>query len=452
MNRRAFLASLAAPAIAQPRPRNILLLIADDLGLHTGAYGDPAARTPHLDRLASEGVRFTHAFCTTASCSASRSVLHSGLYNHANGQFGHAHDFHHFSYHDFVRPVSSLLKDAGYWTGVVGKMHVSPGARFRWDLDSEANDRDVRSLAARARGFILSAGSNPWFLQVGYGDPHRSGAGTDFSNKPYPGVTPVRFDPARVSVPSFLPDNAATRGELAEYYQAANRLDQGIGMMIEVLRDTRQWENTLVVFLSDNGMPFPNAKTNLYEGGVRLPLIVRSPSQSRRGLVNTAMVNWADLAPTFLEWAGAKAHSYPLHGRSFLSVLERESPAGWDQVFFSHTFHEITMYYPMRGVRTRRYKYIRNLFPELEFPFATDLFASATWQSVRRGGMLGKRKAADYLKRAPEELYDLSSDPDEVRNLAGEAAHRDTLIRLRAATEKFRRDTNDPWLINDRYK
>jgi N-sulfoglucosamine sulfohydrolase len=449
MQRREFLASLGgAPALlGQARvSKNVLLLIADDLGLHTGAYGDKTARTPHLDKLAAEGVRFTNAYCTTASCSASRSVIHSGLHNHANGQYGHAHDFHHFAYLPPVRPVSSLLKDAGYRTGVIGKMHVNPIERFRWDLNSQAGGRDVTGMAERARKFIADSAGSPWFLQMGYEDPHRAAKG--FANGDYKGVRRERFDPGAVNVPGFLPDNAATRGELAEYYEASSRLDQGIGCMLDVLREAGQLENTLVIFLSDNGMPFPNAKTTLYDSGARLPLIVRAPD-GRRGAVDEGFVSWTDITPTILEFTGAKGPAYPLHGQSFLNGAKR------DRVYFSHTFHEITMYYPVRGMRTRQYKYLLNLFPELSFPFASDLFASEMWQSVRRAGpnaTVGRRPVESYLHRAPEELYDVSADPLEVRNLANSPQHRAVLEQMRAEVLRFRKDTADGWLINDNYK
>jgi N-sulfoglucosamine sulfohydrolase len=457
-SRRQFLAqaagSVSAPLIAQPRqPKNVLVLIADDLGLHTGAYGDQAAKTPNLDLLAREGVRFTNAYCTTASCSASRSVILSGLHNHANGQYGHAHDLHHFAYLPHVRPLPSLLKDAGYRTGVIGKLHVNPVERFRWDLHSEGAARNVSDMAHRARSFIRESSGRPWYLHVGYADPHRDAAG--FANQDYPKVTRTAFDAAKVPVPSFLPDNPATRGEVAEYYEAANRMDQGIGMVLDVLREAGQLDSTLILFLSDNGMPFPNAKTNMYDAGMRLPLIVRAPGQSKRGLVNNAMVSWTDLTPTIINWTGAKPPQYPLHGRSFLPVLEQENPQGWDQVFASHTFHEITMYYPVRGVRTRQYKYLKNLFPELEFPHASDLFASKTWQSVRQQGetaMLGRRRASKYLHRDGEELYDVNADPNEVLNLAASAEHRQILEQLRGDVQRFRVETKDPWLINDNYR
>lgn len=196
-------------------------------------------------------------------------------------------------------------------------------------------------------------------------------------------------------------------------------------------------------------------QTNCSDAGIRLPLVVRAPGQSRRGLVNQAMVSWTDFAPTILEWARAAPPPYALHGRSWLPLLEQENPPGRDEVFFSHTFHEITMYYPMRGIRTRRHKYIRNLFPELEFPHASDLWASETWQAVLGQGdqaRLGERPVQQYLHRAPEELYDLSADPHEVRNLAASPAHRTVLESLRARTHAFRRETRDPWLILSQYK
>jgi N-sulfoglucosamine sulfohydrolase len=456
MNRRSFLASASTMggAFAQPkRPRNVLLLIADDLGLHTGSYGDKTAVTPNLDRLAEEGVRFTHAFCTTASCSASRSVILSGLQNHANGQYGHAHAEHHFSYLPHVKPLPSLLKDAGYRTGVIGKLHVNPLERFRWDMEKQGGGRNVFEMAEQARGFIQAAGSQSWYLHVGFTDPHRAGQG--FANQPYKNVSARKFDPAKVAVPSFLPDLPGVRTEVAEYYEAANRLDQGIGFFMEVLKQTGQLDNTLVIFTSDNGMPFANAKTNCYDAGIHLPLIVRSPEQGRRGTVNHAMVSFVDYVPTILDWAQAKGPEYPLHGKSFLPVLEQAHPAGWEEVHFSHTYHEITMYYPVRGMRTRRYKYMRNLFPELEFPHASDLWASSTWQEILKlgsRGMVGRRPVAKYLQRAGEELYDVIADPDEVHNLAAAADHQAALVEMRRKVHAYRHQTKDPWMILSQYK
>src|SRR5262249_30996062 len=157
---------------------------------------------------------------------------------------------------------------------------------------------------------------------------------------------------------------------------------------------------TLVIFLSDNGPPFPGAKTNVYDAGIHLPLIAYSPEEKKHGVVNGAMVSWIDVLPTILDWAGVKKPAV-LQGRSFLPILEEENPKGWDHVFASHTFHEVTMYYPMRAIRTRKFKYIRNLAHKLDYPFASDLYNSPTWQSILKSGekMLGKRSVELYVHR-----------------------------------------------------
>jgi N-sulfoglucosamine sulfohydrolase len=453
MRRREFLAQTAALSAAQPpppiakRPPNVLLLIADDLGLFIPSYGDPNAVMPHIEQTAREGVRFTNAFCTTASCSASRSVVLSGLYNHANGQYGHAHAEHHFAFLPEVRPLPRLLKDAGYATGYIAKLHVAPEDRFGWDLADPMGSRDVFRMAQVAKKFIQSAGERPWYLHCGFHDPHRAGAG--FANRDWPQVTRLRLDPAKLKVPSFLPDNPEVRADLVEYYEACNRFDQGIGLMLDVLREAGQANNTLVLIMSDHGAPFPNGKTNAYDAGLRVPLIVRCPSLGQRGVVNEAMTNWADITPSILEWTGVKRPDYALHGRSWMPILGQSNAAGWDRVYFSHTFHEVIDYYPMRGVRTREYKYIRNLLPRVTYPHATDLWASRTWQSIRQqgaGAKVGKRPVERYLHREPEELYDVRRDPDEVVNLASSPEHSAVLKQLRDDTEQFRRNTGDPWV------
>ena len=450
-SRRVFLSSLAvAAAPAATRKRNILLLIADDLGRQLGCYGDSAAITPNIDMLASEGVRFTNAFATTASCSPSRSVMLTGLFNHSNGTYGLAQARHNFHLLPGVQPLPTLLKSAGYRTGVIGKLHVNAG--FAWDLEDQGDTKQVYDMAGKARSFIAAGGDKPWYLHVGYGDPHREGSG--FGNyKTHRGVTPRKFDPKTIPVPEFLPANDATRADLADYYEAVNRLDQGVGQILQVLKETGQLDSTLIVFLSDNGIPFANAKTGLYDAGVRLPFIVRAPEQKKRGIVNESLISWVDLVPTFLEWSGAKGPDYKLPGRSWLPILETGKAAGWDQVLLSHTFHGVPMFYPMRGLRNERYKYIRNLFPEIQFPHASDLWGSKTWQEVERTKItrIGQRTLDAYLHRPPEELYDVLSDPLEVRNLASLQEHQSSLTKFREIVDAWRKESNDPWVIHDTY-
>ncbi len=446
----ALLAAACVSARQEPSPRNVLLIVGDDLGLDLGCYGHPKARTPNLDALAAAGTRFTHAFATTASCSASRAVLLTGLYTHANGQYGHQHAEHNFHTHTSVRSLPRLLKDAGYRTGVAGKLHVQPASVYTFDV--EAPGGGVAGIVQNARKFIADSAGRPFFLHVGFSEPHRSGR--DFGNSKAPAAVPrQRYDPADLPLPYHLPDVPEAREEYADYLEAVSRLDWGVGQLLAALRESGRAGETLVLFLSDNGIPFPGAKTTQYDAGLRLPLLVSSPAQKRRGVVSPAMVHWVDIAPTALAWAGA-APAPAMTGRSILPLLEDESPRGWDTVYGSHVFHEVTMYYPMRTIRTRNHKYILNLAHGLEFPFASDLYASRTWQAVLGGQAksLGRRGAEAYVRRPKEELYDLAKDPHELVNAAADPATATVLADLRARLKEWQQRTKDPWITKYRYE
>lgn len=432
--------------------QNVVLIVADDLGRDLGCYGNSDVQTPNLDRLANQATRFEHAYCTTASCSASRSVLLTGRYNHANGQYGHQHGYSNFHTADETRSLPVRLSAAGYRTACIGKLHVQPTSVYAFDVlhpSGPVGNRDVAGMAKQAQEFIRD-GERPFFLYFCPGDPHRAAKG--FANERWPpGTQPVQYDPARLAVPPFLPDAPETRHELAEYYAAVSRLDQGVGLLMDVLRDTGHERDTLVIFLSDNGMPFPGAKTTLYDPGCRLPLIVRTPGVASEGVVSEAMVNWADVAPTVLDWAGVRCEVGAMQGRSFLDALGRPAatttPAR-DEVFLSHTFHEVTNYYPMRGIRTRQYKLLANLAHPLPFPFAADLYQAPTWQaSLARGDtMYGARSVAAYVHRPHVELYDVLADPNEVHNLAGKPELAEVEKELTDKVRAFQQRTKDPWL------
>jgi N-sulfoglucosamine sulfohydrolase len=285
-------------------------------------------------------------------------------------------------------------------------------------------------------------------LIVGYSDPHR--APENFGNtRAWPRVARATYDPAKVIVPAHLPDLPEVRSDLAQYYESVSRLDSGVGLLLDVLRETKHEGDTLVIYLSDNGRAFPGAKTTLYDEGIHLPLIVSSPAQGKRGVRNNAMVSWVDITPTILDWARATPPGMQqLAGRTMLPILEQTDPPGWDRVFASHGFHEIQQYYPMRALRTREYEYIVNLAAPLEFPIAGDVASSPSWQAIaaRPSVGLGARTVEAFLHRPAEELYDVRTDPSEVRNLASDPAHREVLERMRAEMTKFRTQTHDPWL------
>ena len=466
--------------------KNVVLFVVDDQGFQAGCYGNKAIKTPAIDRLAAAGTRFTRAYCTTASCSASRSVLMTGLYNHATGHYGHAHSYSHFSTYESVQSLPVMLETAGYRTCSIGKYHLAPRYIYRFGAyrnEGVQGNRNAVRMAENAKAWIAEDDAKPFFLYFCTSDPHRGGGPDGFSNfnddpDRYPGVKPVRYDPAEVIVPPWLPDNQEVRQELAEYYQAISRLDQGLGVLLDALKETGHWDDTLILFLSDNGPPFPGAKTTLYEPGANMPLIVRNPHLKKQGGTTDARVTWADITPTILDYCGVTPKPAPpvrpgenegkpvmaaprlklapvrFHGRSFLSALDKERAPDFDEVYLSHTFHEITMYYPMRVVFSGKYKYVFNVAHQLPYPFASDLHASPTWQGVLRRGdeYYGKRKVKDYLQRPRHELYDLEADPHEVNNLATVASHAKILKQLQEKVQAWQKRTRDPWELKWRYE
>jgi len=438
-----FLCVVAAGAFAEPARHNVVLMVADDLGLDLGCYGNTAIKTPNIDALAKSGARFTHAFACVASCSPSRSTLYTGQHTHSNGQYGLAHATHHFHTKANVLSLPKLLKPAGYRTGIIAKNHVIPKEVYPWDAEIAGNGRNVLQMAQQARKFIEESGDRPFLLVLGFTDPHRAAKGF---GQPIKGVPDVTYDPKEVIVPYHLPDHPDVRADLADYYRSISRLDYGVGEMMKVLQDTKHGDDTVVIFLSDNGRPFPGGKTTLYDAGVHLPLIIQAPA--KKPAACTAMASWIDIAPTVLACAGVKQPPGMI-GRSLLPLLGTEKADGWDEVFGSHQFHEITMYYPVRMLRTRTHKYLLNLAPQLEYPFASDIFGSASWQCVLKNKLpnLGLRTVEQFLHRPKEELYDLTKDPNELRNVASDPAYRELLEDMRKRVRAWQEKTNDPWLV-----
>jgi N-sulfoglucosamine sulfohydrolase len=439
---------IAQAAIAAER--NVLLIISDDQGRDIGAYG-AQVRTPNIDALATRGTLFTEAFAAVSSCSPSRSVIYSGLYAHTNGMYGLAHDVHNQHFMPWVKTLPELLKSAGYATALVGKKHILPDSALPFDAElapEQAGNRNVAFMASEMQRFLSGTHEKPFFIIVGFSDPHR--APQNFGNtQTWPEVERKTYDANQLTVPPYLPPLPQVRQDLAQYYESVSRLDSGIGLLLDVIERSGKTDTTLVIYLSDNGAPFPRAKTTLYDSGIRLPLVISSPDQRRRGVRNEAMVSWIDIAPTILAWAGAQAApEYSLPGRSLLPILEQVRPHDWDRIFASHNFHEINQYYPMRAIRTRAYKYIVNLAHELPFPIAGDIASSPSWQAVRtqKSPRLGELPLQAFLHRPQEELYDLKSDPNEMKNLASDPRYRSTLTNLRKDLDQLRRETRDPWL------
>lgn len=473
---------------------NIVLFVTDDQSPIAGCYGSPLIQTPHLDQLAKEGTRFTRAFATTASCSASRSVILTGLHNHANGQYGHAHDYHKFETFANVSAVSLPLqmKALGYRTAHIGKLHVAPEAVYGFEHRLSAKGaHQTPDWVEACKPLIGEKSEKPFFLCFWTNDPHRSGVvvesapeelkpdrfGNPDAGKSYAGIGEVVYDVETLPVPEFLPDTPECRRELAQYYQSVTRTDKALGILVAALKEAGEYEDTMIVFTADHGMAFPGAKTTVYEAGLQVPLVVKMPGASG-GVVNDAMVSHADITPTLVDAAkgydpgkrapktllpvakvghgensGPKFERY--HGRSWLGLLGKEHGEGWDTVMASHSFHEIQMYYPMRVIRDRRYKLIWNIASPLPYPFASDLWAASTWQAQHKKGLdapYGKRTVGSFIQRPAFELYDLSEDPAETKNLAEDPALAGRLVEMKERLKAAQKETGDPWVLKWSYE
>lgn len=494
---------MAAPSLRciQAAERNIVFIITDDESPTLGCYGDLVAKTPAIDRIAADGVLFRNAFATTASCSASRSVVLSGLHNHRNGQYGHQHHFHKFLTFDDVGRLSlpNVLGKLGYRTGQIGKYHVGPEPVYHFETYLRGDGRNAVQMAENAKAFITADDARPFFLYFATADPHRGG-GIDqtserelkpdlFGNLPkrgsHPGVTETFYDPAEVPVPPFLPDTPETREELAHYYQSCSRVDAGVARLVEILREADLYEKTLLVFTSDHGMAFSGGKTTVYEGGLRVPMVVRDPYQTRRGFASDALLSHIDITPTLIDYAGGldpetngptrygidttppRRGPMPVdnrdggkpfdtyHGKSWLPALADPEAKHWDTIFASHTFHEIQMYYPMRVVRDDSYKLIWNIAHGLPYPFASDLWAASSWQAQFRQGLdanYGRKTVGQYIHRPRFELYDIRNDPDESTNLADSPGHAEVLRQYQDKLKQVQREMDDPWITKWDYE
>ena len=397
----AFSATLLPAGLAKAaEPPNILVFVADDAGWSDfGVYGNRVVRTPNLDALAASGVVFENAFLTTASCSPSRISILSGRYPHATG----AEDLHS-PLPEGVELLPSLLGREGYFTGHMRKTHYGPAGERQFNWYSEETWKALP-------GFLDEAGERPFFLWVGFRDPHR----------PYSaGAVDPPHDPAAVEVPPYLVDDAATREDLALYYDEIARMDGEIGRILTELDRRGLREGTLAVFLSDNGAPFPRAKATAYDAGIRTPLIVSWPGVTPVGVRYAGLASLIDLAPTLLDAAGAEIPA-TFHGASFGAALRDTAAPGREYVFAERNWHNCDEH--IRAVRGVRYKLIRNSYTELPLCTPADASRSASWYSLtarREAGTLTPGQARLFEAPRPAiEVYDLEADPHELVNLAG---------------------------------
>lgn len=426
LTRRALMQSAAAPAWAQGAgaPPNILFLVSDDHSTDgLGCYGNPAIRTPHLDRLAARGMRFEHSYVASPQCSPNRSAIFTGCTPHTTGT-----SRLHTPMPPWEWTFLDALKARGYHLGAYRKVHQGKGFDAKWDFQAGAREPFATFFEKRPK-------DRPFFLQVGFTDPHR----------PYkPGAFSPPHDRAKVQVPPFLPDTPEVREDLGLYYDHIARMDAECGQIFDLLERHGAAENTLTLFAGDNGMPFPRAKGTLYEPGIRVPMLAAWPGRIEPGTVRRELISHVDFAPTLTEAAGAAAGA-KVQGRSFLGLLTGGAYRAREAVFSERNWHD--QFDPMRAVRTERYKLIFNAAPHFPYRPALDIADGLAWKSLV--SMAGRRamKPEHRLMFEPNrpvlELYDLKEDPEEFHNLAASKAHADVLEEMKQRLGRWMEETYD---------
>lgn len=446
------------PIVGQERP-NILIVVSEDNGPQLGCYKDPYARTPNLDALASQGIRFERAFVPQAGCSQSRASLLTGRYPHEHGQIGLATWGFRMVRED-IPNLPSSLKEGGYRTGIIGKLHINPESAFPFDFRAIENGNFARKnlgdYSKFAKEFIES-GDEPFFLSVNYPDAHDTWL-RQVDGLP---VKPQTGDEVR-AMPNMGIDPPGMREMVADYYNCISRLDSLIGDLLGVLESSGKAHNTIVIYLGDHGADMLRGKRTSYEGGLRIPLLLRWPDRVHPQVRNE-LVSTIDLFPTLLR-AARVASPIGLPGKELQPLFESGEPLWRDKLFAEyHTHAAASNYFPQRSVRTERYKLIENLLPGEVHPDYDNTLAKLSKEAKRRkipGGLdlqdeisraePSVRQAYQLMRQPPQfELYDLDNDPYEFCNLASTPEYSEIEKQLRSSLQAWRIESKDPLLDPD---
>jgi len=452
-------AAQATETAEAPERPNILLIVADDMNWDSvGVYGSPIKDlTPHIDQLASDGLRFEHAHVIVSACWPSRHALLTGRYPHRSGGEGFAP-----LRISGVPTLPALLKDSGYRVGVIGKAkHSTPHEDFEWDMRIDTLEsgrgRSPKLLAESLERIIEEsrAAEQPFFLMANSHDPHRPFHGQDdptrYESEEFPTVRPSRrLTKEEISVPPFLPDLPMVRKDLAAYFESVGRLDEGVGALLAVLAAEELEDDTLVVFLSDNGMSFPFVKANCYRHSTRTPLIVRWPGHVESDVMRSEeMISGVDLMPTLLGVAGVGIPD-GVDGDSFWPLVEGESQPDRQYAFTQYygTIHGDVV--PMRSVQGRRYGYNFNPWSDGKAEYLkVEYTSSPTMQAMGRAAMSDIEldvRIYTLVKRTPEEFFDYERDPHGLRNLIHDAEYADEIAAMRKRLETWMVRFEDPAL------
>lgn len=411
----------------------------------SGAYGHPNIRTPNIDKLAEDGMRFTEAYLTASSCSPSRTSIITGLYPHNTD----AEQLHWPLPPDKTTFVEKL-KASGYWTAQAGKWHMGDAIKDRFDEVYDVGTSGFQlapdGTKAKQKGdgsgcenwvSVLQARpkDKPFFLWLAAIDPHRPYSDNIVGNP---------HSRADVVIPPYMPDTENVREDFVHYYNEISRLDNYVGKVVDELDRQGISKNTLILFISDNGRPFPRDKTTLYDGGIKTPWIVKWPQKVKPKLICNSLVSAVDIAPTFLQLAGLES-TPTFEGKDFSDLLTNPEADIREMVYAEDHWHDYEDY--SRAIRTKTLKYIRNFYLDLPNTPPADAFVSETFSDMlklKENEELTQAQLACFITPRPkEELYDMVNDPFELTNLSSNPDYKLSLELLRSEMKMMRRLTQD---------
>lgn len=430
--------AFTGPSLEASHPPNILLIISEDTGLHFDPYEEVPIETPGMDRLAAEGMVFTNAYATQASCSPSRSSIFTGLFPHQNGHLGLAN--RGFMTYKNVPNVVESLRREGYYCVNYGKLHVHPESQFPFHENTRGNWDDVEWLAEQAQLALRRAGGRPFFLTVSISAAHRP-----FSNQRH-GLPETPLKANKAEPLAFLGgvETPKVREEIAGYYNALSRVDAGVDLLLDVLDKSGVADNTIVFYISDHGPAFSRGKVTTYDAGVNIPWMVRWPGKIPEGVVSSNLISTTDLMPTFLDLINEDIPDY-LPGLSHLPLFENPEVEWRSHIFAEFNSHQ-PYFWPQRMVRDKRYKLIHNVKHDGPKP-GLGIDGCEVRLAVLQGNYPEKAAGAYeiFTEDQPEyELYDLHSDPNELNNLAGDPAFADVRASLHHELRAWQERTDDP--------
>jgi len=413
---------------------NVVVFIADDHGFLDSTLGEsPDVETPNLVRVAAAGMQLTHAYVASPTCAPSRAAFLTGMWPVHNGSM-----INHQPARKDVKKWPAYFQDLGYEVVAFGKVaHYDQVVDYGFDMYSHHTFHDDECVKAAVEWLATRTSGKPLCLMVGTNWPH----------VPWP-EDASQFDPATLTLPPTHVDTPKTREFRARYYAAVERMDADLGLTYDAAYKFLG-PNTLFVHFSDHGAQWPLGKWDCYEAGTRVRILAVWPGEIESGTASSALVSVTDLLPTVLDLVSGQAPT-DLDGRSFAPLLRGEQSTARDKAFTTHSGDRWINDYPIRAVRTDRWKYIRNLKPETihttHMDRAKPQDGSAYWQTWVEKAKSDPAAAAvveRYRRRPPEELYDLDADPFELHNLAGDAQHAATLAELRTELDAWMAERGD---------